>query len=799
MPTQTTAIVALDGFDDYYAEKLWNWIPGFYREQDAYTPTPGTLREIIESMGEQSAELRRGLDRIWENFFVELADDDALEALGELVATRMVHALNRRARRVDVARTIYYRRRKGTPRVLESLLTDITGWAGAHLESRKRLARSYHLLEPAPDPSLALFTKTPRGGWANLRSPRIPALAWTAFEELAHTPDVRRHAGKAGRFGIPKVNLHLHRTRAFKVTYPTVVVIGTAPVNQGDTGKYALDPSGRSIALFQPTDRPSADSWARMREWQVPRAIERRLLDHNEYEWGDDELATLAAAPYSLGATEIAYLKKYADLRVPNFRTLARLIDSFPDPPKTDLRGHILEIMQTTMVSDCGRRRLYGDNQALALAIGPDNNTATSLTREQIQVGNLEDWGANWDLTKVFDANLPGHYLVVDPQLGTVMSQSTGSDNMIAPVLYYGFPGEVGAGTYSRLDSLVTAGATLDDGGDGVGRVPVTLNLLASVEQLENSKTYTTNTNLVDVEDYRLQAKNLERPYLLCSKAESPTTWTITAKTKGANEVRNLAFEGVWIGIEDSAAGVENVGAGNPATPVEGRLVLAESWDRVEITHCTLDPGGEQVRDAPGDAVAIQYVTLEISGFIEELIIDHSIVGPILGTNSSLDGCAVGKLIIRDSIVMSIDSNVPQAIDVELGEVYLERSTVVGGITANRIYASDSLVTGAGVIADRQNGCFRFSAGVEGGWPRAYESYFFSQFDPAWVHSQRFGDADFLRLTDLAPEEIRMGAENHCEMGVWNHLLDEIKRTDLQAKLGEFMPFDLLMQLVTEN
>ncbi|PRQ03167.1 hypothetical protein [Enhygromyxa salina] len=799
MPTEaeTTALVAQDGFDEYYTEKLWNWIPGLYHEQDANTPTPGTLREIVESMGAQSADLRRSLDRIWENFFVELADDDALEALGEIVATRMVHALNRRARRVDVARTIYYRRRKGTPRVLESLITDITGWAGAHLETRRRLGRTYHLLEPGPDTARGMFTRTPRGGWADLRSPRIPALGWSAFEELNHTPDFRRYLGKSGRVGIPRVNVHLYRARAFKVTYPTVVQIGDTPTPELEAWQYALDPSGRAVALFQPADRPTADSWTRMREWQMPKAIDRRLLDHSEFEWGDDELAALAAG--GVGDPTIAVLQKYANYRISSFGDLVHLIDALGGAvtiPDADL------FMRTVMISDCGRSQLYGENQALALNINTDNaQTPLSLTREMIQVGNLDEWGTNWDFARVFDVSHPGHALIVDPARGTVISQSTDSANMIAPVLHYGFPGEVGAGTYDRRESIELSGVTpLDDGGDDVGRVTVLLDPTNGVEELVNNKTFEVDlaSDLTEVEDYRLQAKNLTRSYLLYSNdtAGELTSWTINAATKLLpTDLRCLVLEGLWIGLEDSS--VDTTLA--PVTAVEGRLILSGTWDRVEISHCTLDPGGELVPDDEGLTKAIQYVTLEIAGFIEELIIDRSIVGPIVGTSEEVDGCAVGKLTIRDSIVLATDPAVIQAIDIKLGEIHMERSTVIGGVTANRIYASDSLITGAGIITDRQHGCFRFSAGVQGGWPHPYESYLFSQFDPVWFESARFGDSNLLRLTELAPAEIQTGAENHCEMGVWNHLFDDIKRADLRAKFGEFMPFDLIMQLVTEN
>lgn len=783
---ELTAIVAQDGFDQYYAEKLWNWIPAFYREEDAHTPTAGTLRGIVESLGLQAADLRRTIDRIWESAFVELADDDVLEVLGRLVATRMVHALNSRARRVDVARTIHYRRRKGTPRVLETLLTDITTWSGVHLESRHRLARTYHLLEPAPDITAAIFTNTPRGGWANLRSARIPALAWSAFEELAHTPDFRRLNGLDGRYGIPKVNVHLHRTRAFAIHEPTVVKIHT-----GDARMYALDPSGRQLQLFAPSSRPGSDSWRCTREWQIAKALELRLLDHNEYEWSKAQLVLLPGI--------FSTLDKYAGWRVPNLRELERLMESLLITPSA---AQMVAFMQATMISACGRRQLYGEGKALNLAIGEDNELATDVAGEELQVGNLKGWGASWSFPVIFDTDKPDHKLVVDPERGAVISQSTddAENLLIARLYYYGFPGEVGAGTYDRRESIVTEGVELlPTGGDDVGRVELSLDPdLHPIEEIRNDKTYETDAGLTGVEDYRLQASSLTRPYLLYSTAGSPT-WTITAAAAPGGELRRLVFDGLWIGMEDTTAEPETVAADEAATPIGATLKLMGTWDRVEISHCTLDPGGEQLRRIDTQVRAIPYVILEVAGYVEELVIDHSIVGPILGTLASLNSCSVGKLIIRDSIVMAIDPAVPQAINVPLGNVYIERSTIIGSITANRLYASDSLITGTGTITDRQNGCFRFSAGVQGLWARPFESHFFAQFDPAWMASRRFGDPNFTRLTEVAPLEIRTGAENHCEMGVWNHLLDDIKRADLRAKLAEFMPFDLDMQLVTET
>ena len=92
-----------------------------YKDEDGLPPNPDVLRSIILILARQSAIARRSIDRLWEDQFIELCDDWAIPYIGDLVGTRLVHELNRRGRRVDVARTIFYRRRKGTPHVLKYL------------------------------------------------------------------------------------------------------------------------------------------------------------------------------------------------------------------------------------------------------------------------------------------------------------------------------------------------------------------------------------------------------------------------------------------------------------------------------------------------------------------------------------------------------------------------------------------------------------------------------------------------------------------------------------------------------
>ena len=109
--------VAEDRFEIYFAEKMWEMIPAIYRHEDGLAENPGVLRGLIEVMAKQGAILRRSQDILWDDQFIELCNDWAVPYIGDLLGTRMISALNKRGRRIDVAKTIYYRRRKGTLRI----------------------------------------------------------------------------------------------------------------------------------------------------------------------------------------------------------------------------------------------------------------------------------------------------------------------------------------------------------------------------------------------------------------------------------------------------------------------------------------------------------------------------------------------------------------------------------------------------------------------------------------------------------------------------------------------------------
>jgi hypothetical protein len=213
-----------DKFEQYFAEKLWEMIPSIYRHEDGIAENPGVLRALVEVLAEQAAILRRSHDRLWDDQFIELCDDWAVPYLADLVGTRLVSALNQRGRRVDVAKTIYYRRRKGT----------------------------LHRLDPHPGLQAGRLSGTLPGGWADLRRPQAAELTGGPFDEFYRTPDMRQHRGVDGRYGIPKLAFHLYRLRAFRVEGVTPRVCSGALFGSGGVDETAstVDEESSDEAVF---------------------------------------------------------------------------------------------------------------------------------------------------------------------------------------------------------------------------------------------------------------------------------------------------------------------------------------------------------------------------------------------------------------------------------------------------------------------------------------------------------------------------------------------------------------------
>ena len=142
------------------ADRLYRLLPVFYRQLEEPLPLPPPpilatrqpLRQLLQLVTAQADLIEADIWRLWDNFFIETSDTWAIPYIGALVGNALLHdggrgvgpdlarqlfrdLVGRNLRppiairtRADVAKTIYYRRRKGTLPMLEELARDVTGW-----------------------------------------------------------------------------------------------------------------------------------------------------------------------------------------------------------------------------------------------------------------------------------------------------------------------------------------------------------------------------------------------------------------------------------------------------------------------------------------------------------------------------------------------------------------------------------------------------------------------------------------------------------------------------------------------
>ncbi|HKE56539.1 MAG TPA: hypothetical protein VKB46_07555, partial [Pyrinomonadaceae bacterium] len=177
-------------------DRLFNLMPVVYRERDEQEGFP--LRDLLGLVTEQADIVSADIQLLWDNFFIETCERWAIPYIGDLVSNNLLNdAQNLKApdtarglftdlkgpdlrpanairTRADVAKTIYYRRRKGTVPMLEELARDVTGWASHAVEFFELLIWNQNLNH------LRLHST----GCPDIRSPEAIDRLSTAFEGI---------------------------------------------------------------------------------------------------------------------------------------------------------------------------------------------------------------------------------------------------------------------------------------------------------------------------------------------------------------------------------------------------------------------------------------------------------------------------------------------------------------------------------------------------------------------------------------------------------------------------------------
>ncbi|WP_121062634.1 hypothetical protein [Chachezhania antarctica] len=587
---------ARDDFERVLSEHLWTLIPQVYRDRDGLGDTPGALRALVEVIAGQAAQLRRSHDRLWDDQQIELCADWAVPYIGALLGTRTLPAMSQRGRRIDVAKSIYYRRRKGTPAVLEQLASDITGWDAALVEGFKRLARLPHPLD-APRDAMEWAAVAP------MASPLQMERVGGPFDRLQHMPDI----AAGGCHGINRMAVHLYRLRA-------VPLQGVVPLPQGTVADaYTFDPSGRDVPLFARRGRTGGegdaldpDGWRPARAWDVPAPIPCRLL-------GEEVFVLTPAVQTALrdfGLTD-AQVDELRPLLGRVFAGLTRLRTALLTRPSSGVflgAATLREIRRLALIDDCGKA------QMLPRSIRVELDGAAAVPLTDMAAGSLADWDDP-------RATVP---LVIDPERGRFRFPGGTPDGVLTTDHHIGQAAPIGATSLRHPQQLPTPDRQRTDG------EPITApNLpLNGTLRLSGNATWGQPNNRNGVVDLAIHADAGTRPYLRLTG-----NWRLNATEDGN---ASLHLDGLWIGAE----------AGGAAA-----LVLDGDWEHVRLTNVTLDPGGALTEDA-GSPV-LPAIDLVVRGRVELLEIDSCILGRVRTIGGQIDEIRAADSIFDDRLALA--------------------------------------------------------------------------------------------------------------------------------------------------
>ncbi|HEY8209190.1 MAG TPA: hypothetical protein VIG99_16990 [Myxococcaceae bacterium] len=255
----------------------------------------------------------------------------------------------------------------------------------------------------------------------------------------------------------------------------------------------------------------------------------------------------------------------------------------------------------------------------------------------------------------------------------------------------------------------------------------------------------------------------------------------------------------------------------------------ADGWavtlgERAALTFNGLLVAGGRVDVAPGDGAAMRLVhatlvpghSLDPAGAPEadgpSLVASGGKIGFSLTVTSSI----TGPLWLQPASDLRLEHSVVDGLGGEgirgdargtaIGSLAVESCTVLGGAQAEVLeLASDSVFTGAVQVVQQQRGCARFCALPPGSrTPKrfrcqpdlardatAQEQAELGRRVRPFFTSERYGHPGYCQLRADTAEALRRNASDGGEPGVFHHLQQPQRETNLRTTLGDYLRFGL--------
>lgn len=434
----------------------------------------------------------------------------------------------------------------------------------------------------------------------------------------------------------------------------------------------------------------------------------------------------------------------------------------------------------------------YGEGKSFAIWVSgwpnKSSNSPLPVPRDLIISADLTDWAYK----------APKGKLVVDPELGRIAFPTKQLPAKVWVSYSYGFSAPIGGGEYPRTlaqspdstliqvrgqDQLQKALEPWQIGQDAGDQLP------NAVIEIMDSGVYVLPINLALNTKHKLQirAANRHRPVirLLDWQTDQPDSLSITG---GAGS--HVVLDGLMV----AGRGIM----------VEGEIAS------VTLRHTTLVPGWTLEPDCTPCRRAEP--SLYVLNSTACIMIAQSIVGSIQVSHDEVKADPI-TLHITDSIVdaTGYESEEPEFEAIGMpgsgfahAAVSIKRSTVIGTVATHAVtLAENAIFMGKVCVARRQIGCMRFcyvppdsrtprrfqcqpdlaAKGLDGDEKNREQLRVQPQFN-----STRYGTPAYCQLAQYCAEEIKRGADDESEMGVFHDLFQPQREANLRARLEEYIP-----------
>lgn len=251
-------------------ERLYNLLPAVYRQQDFLLGEP--LRALLAIVEGELGILETDIYNLYENWFVETCEEWVMPYIAELVGISDLNDPEKifPIQRSRIGNTIRYRRHKGTPRTLELVIEDTTGWTARVVEMFEYVITTQYLQRPRTHRP-ATFTLTQSTEMVAMRD---------YFDGNAHTLDIRAFDVNRIRYNLQSLGIFIWRLQSYPVKRstpcyrPLVSNRNCKPVAMS-AGCYTFHPLGYDMPLF---NRPQRENIWKHNLREIPMAISQEAF-----------------------------------------------------------------------------------------------------------------------------------------------------------------------------------------------------------------------------------------------------------------------------------------------------------------------------------------------------------------------------------------------------------------------------------------------------------------------------------------------------------------------------------------